>query len=442
MLLNLAFLFMFISLTSLGVFLRSKNKENRLVFWVAVISISGGLAGLQILLERGIVPYLTVYGSPQTLQAAEMLTGGLNVYINAFPYYGILVFFLIYNGLMKYDKWVLSLLSLPIWITLLFQSDISANTMNSLFIASWGAVYILVSIGLALRPVLTDKSLAHRLQHTAIALMFLLPELMINAYHFANPRLSDTLLILIPYVCGGSVVLFLLLYLSGSFLGLRRKSVQTLQVSTALIHHSLKNSIGKVKLNALNIQNHLDQQRYDEVHVYVRNLLHTHESMMNTMANIAHSTSDKLTLNQEEHDLYELMETAAEALLAFPRVRVELSGQAQRVLVDKEWIADCLSNIVNNAVEAMKEDGTITFRLEKRRGKVLLSVGDTGPGMNSVQLQNVFEPFYSTKRNSGKHFGLGMYQVKKAMAAHRGKVEITSAPGKGTRTTLIFRANK
>jgi len=78
----------------------------------------------------------------------------------------------------------------------------------------------------------------------------------------------------------------------------------------------------------------------------------------------------------------------------------------------------------------------VTVTVERMRRHVRIHFTDSGRGMNEEQLRNLFEPFYSTKVNSGHNFGLGMFHVKKIMNAHRGKVKVTSQPGKGTTVTL------
>ncbi|WP_157213489.1 ATP-binding protein [Paenibacillus senegalensis] len=120
---------------------------------------------------------------------------------------------------------------------------------------------------------------------------------------------------------------------------------------------------------------------------------------------------------------------------------IEIDRQYGRktLWLDKAMITECLQNIFNNAVDAMNEEGTLRIHLESGKGKTRISISDTGSGMDSIQLQNIFEPFYSTKHKSGRHFGMGMYQVRKVMAAHKGKVEVKSKPGQGTTVTLIFK---
>ncbi|MBE0605710.1 MAG: HAMP domain-containing protein [Deltaproteobacteria bacterium] len=96
----------------------------------------------------------------------------------------------------------------------------------------------------------------------------------------------------------------------------------------------------------------------------------------------------------------------------------------------------CL-NLLINACEAMEEGGTLTIRSEydPDANTVAVSVRDTGIGIAKEDLERIFDPFFSTKK---KGTGLGLSVVNGIVTRHGGKVEIDSAPGKGTefRVTL------
>lgn len=433
------FLIMFVSLTMLGIFLRVKNKESALVLWAGLISICGGLTGLQVICETLLVPYVANHGSAEAVHMATWFTGILNFCINTFPYYGILVFFLIYNGLLIRHKWLIFALSGPVWFTLLLFTDLRINELNERFIGSWGIVYLFAAIILGIRPIIFEKERVERLHHVSIALVFLVPLLCLNVFHLTPAPYSDYLLIIIPILCLGSLFITLAAYLRGSFLGVKRRSLQTVHIGMTLVHHSLKNTIGKVKLNAHNIRASLENQRYEDIDQYVENLLGTYDKMMNTIAQISSATNDKPALSVDNHDLADILDEVLETVEIYPKVRIETRYDSLVVRVDRQLLAEAILNICSNAVEAMKEEGTLRIELEAGKRVAILSFSDTGSGMNPRQVQNAFEPFYTTKQRSGKHFGLGMYHVKKVVEAHKGKVLIRSKPGRGTTIMLILK---
>jgi PAS domain S-box-containing protein len=101
-------------------------------------------------------------------------------------------------------------------------------------------------------------------------------------------------------------------------------------------------------------------------------------------------------------------------------------------------IQNALMNLCINAVDAMAVRGTITLGTRNLLdGFVELAVQDDGEGMPPEVAARALEPFYTTKP-AGKGTGLGLAQVYGTVKAHGGSLDIQSAPGQGTRVTLLF----
>jgi two-component system, NtrC family, sensor histidine kinase HydH len=83
----------------------------------------------------------------------------------------------------------------------------------------------------------------------------------------------------------------------------------------------------------------------------------------------------------------------------------------------------------------MNGRGRLSLDVGRQKGNVALAVSDTGPGIPRDRLAKVFEPFYSGKPNGS---GLGLTIAERIVAAHGGRIEIDSAPGGGTRVTLLL----
>ena len=96
-----------------------------------------------------------------------------------------------------------------------------------------------------------------------------------------------------------------------------------------------------------------------------------------------------------------------------------------------------LASVVANAIEAMPSGGTLRLelQLEPLLRRVLLSVADTGAGMSPAEMNLVFKPYYTTKRDG---LGLGMALVKRIMERFGGDIRIDSRQGDGTQVNLSF----
>jgi PAS domain S-box-containing protein len=114
---------------------------------------------------------------------------------------------------------------------------------------------------------------------------------------------------------------------------------------------------------------------------------------------------------------------------------VQLAGGLPAIRVDRILISQALLNCVRNALEAMPEGGVLTVTTRRIDEEVGVSISDTGMGIEPEHLDQVFEPFYSTKDYGT---GLGLPYVLQIMQEHNGALSLDSRPGTGTTITLRF----
>lgn len=101
---------------------------------------------------------------------------------------------------------------------------------------------------------------------------------------------------------------------------------------------------------------------------------------------------------------------------------------------DTAELRQVLTSIALNALDAMPEGGSLTFRTGRERGRVFCQVADTGIGMTEQVRLHIFDPFFTTKREKGKGFGLsGAYSI---VDRHGGEIAVQSEPGKGAVFTV------
>ena len=117
------------------------------------------------------------------------------------------------------------------------------------------------------------------------------------------------------------------------------------------------------------------------------------------------------------------------------RAVVEVSDELPLVLADHGQVKQALFNVIKNALEAMDRGGQITVRARSDDEWVVLEVADTGVGISADKLTRVFDAYYTTKADGN---GLGLLIVLRILRAHGGRVDVASAPGKGTTVTLRF----
>jgi two-component system, NtrC family, sensor histidine kinase HydH len=110
------------------------------------------------------------------------------------------------------------------------------------------------------------------------------------------------------------------------------------------------------------------------------------------------------------------------------------------VWIDSDRLAQCLLNLYINAIQAMGDGGTLTVACTSGSADdVIVTVKDNGPGMAPEQLNNIFDPYFTTKKRGT---GLGLAIVYKIIEAHQGQVVVESVVGEGTSFTLMIPCHK
>jgi two-component system phosphate regulon sensor histidine kinase PhoR len=116
---------------------------------------------------------------------------------------------------------------------------------------------------------------------------------------------------------------------------------------------------------------------------------------------------------------------------------VSAGNDLPRVMADADRIGQVLVNIVHNAIKFTPAGGRITISARAEGGNMLVSVADTGIGIDSDDLPRVFERFYKAdKSRSGGGTGLGLAIAKHILQLHGGEIRAESQPGKGSTFTF------
>jgi two-component system CheB/CheR fusion protein len=116
-------------------------------------------------------------------------------------------------------------------------------------------------------------------------------------------------------------------------------------------------------------------------------------------------------------------------------LHLEALDQLGMVALHEHTFRRALLNLVQNAMEAMPQGGTLTLRGRRQGATVSLDVGDIGVGIPPEQTTQIFEPLHTTKPGGT---GLGLYIVQEVVAAHGGQVAVQSVVGQGSTFTITL----
>ena len=102
---------------------------------------------------------------------------------------------------------------------------------------------------------------------------------------------------------------------------------------------------------------------------------------------------------------------------------------------DSDQIHQVMLNLLLNALQAIDQRGKIEVTLAQRGPNAVVEVMDNGRGIAPDHLPNIFRPFYTTK---GEGTGLGLSLARRIIEDHQGRIDVTSAVGKGTTFSVIL----
>lgn len=145
------------------------------------------------------------------------------------------------------------------------------------------------------------------------------------------------------------------------------------------------------------------------------------------------------SLNRVKVNVKELIENCLENVLqatgAASQINLELQLDAIEASLDEGLMRQALTNMIQNAVEAMPGGGTLSLTMKRVHQDMRIVVGDTGEGIGPDLVKKIFLPFFTTK---DKGVGMGLALAHKIITAHGGRIEVESMQGKGTRFNVIL----
>lgn len=147
-----------------------------------------------------------------------------------------------------------------------------------------------------------------------------------------------------------------------------------------------------------------------------------------------------MDINLRETDLNGLLSDlldflAPEIERAGVRLERNLSPSVPRLSVDPRYMKQAVLNLVQNALAAMPDGGTLTLSTERTDDGIRLSVEDTGTGIPEENLPKIFEPYFTTKETGT---GLGLTLTFKIIKEHGGEISVRSREGEGTAFTITL----
>jgi putative PEP-CTERM system histidine kinase len=215
---------------------------------------------------------------------------------------------------------------------------------------------------------------------------------------------------------------------------LQAKEMEAFQTMSAFFVHDLKNTTSTLNLMLKNLPVHFNDPEFraDALRGISKTVAHINR-LIGRLSLLRH----ELQIKPVESDLNEVVVKALAGWEEAAGVNLIKSlGALPKIPLDQEQMLKVVTNLVLNAREAVLPAGEIRIETAQSNDWVILTVSDNGCGMDPEFLsRSLFRPFQTTKKNG---LGIGLFQSKMIVEAHKGKVQVESQPGKGTTFRIIL----
>ncbi len=218
----------------------------------------------------------------------------------------------------------------------------------------------------------------------------------------------------------------------------RAEQLAELSTITAGIAHDvgtpMTTILGYAELLQKSVKDPKNRERAGHIVDQVRRV----RDLLRTLLNIARPR----TAAPEKTSLVEIIDHS----LAFFREKLKGRGivverdyaRVPEIMGSPDRLEQVFLNLIVNAIDAMPGGGTLTVRVRPSTSELVeISIADTGIGIEPDVLDQIFEPFYTTKER-GKGTGLGLLVSQRIIHDHGGRITAESEPGVGTRLSIFL----
>ena len=216
----------------------------------------------------------------------------------------------------------------------------------------------------------------------------------------------------------------------------RGKELEAFQAMSAFFVHDLKNAASTLSLTLQNLPVHFNDPLFRQD--VLRGIGETADRINAVIGRL--TALRHFELNLGEVDLNSVVDDALRALNGTANIKVTKRLVLQpKLRLDRDQFGSVITNLLLNARDAVGSKGEIRIETTQKDNWAVVSISDNGCGMSQAFLKSsLFRPFHSTKK---KGLGIGMFQSKMIVEAHRGQITVDSKPAVGTTFRLMLPLN-
>ena len=224
------------------------------------------------------------------------------------------------------------------------------------------------------------------------------------------------------------------------------KEKKYLATTLSDISHQLKTPLTSLFVfNEILKQDNLDLKTRKEILEKSEKQLERIKWLITSLLKMSQLDSGSITLQKDKVNLQKLINESCEPFLIsldLKNVKLQINIDKKAFIIcDKNWTIEAISNIVKNALEHVKENGTITIQSITNPIYLKLEIIDDGEGIKAEEINHIFERFYHGNKNKDS-IGIGLNMTKMIIEKQKGHIEVESKLNKGTKFSIYFYHNK
>ncbi|MCS7098536.1 MAG: ATP-binding protein [Candidatus Methanomethyliaceae archaeon] len=209
---------------------------------------------------------------------------------------------------------------------------------------------------------------------------------------------------------------------------LEKERLATIGEMALMIGHDLRNPLQAIVYSLYLMRRNFDNKLSIQEHI---DRIYSSLEYMNKIVSDLQDFARPIKMSSKNVNLRKIFENVLSSIRIPENVNVVLDVDSMSEgEMDERLISRALMNLIINAIQAMPNGGTLKLSAKIEENSIKIIVEDTGIGMSEEVLKNIFKPFYTTKP---KGMGLGLCIVKRLIEEHKGKIEVKSELGKGTK---------
>lgn len=219
-----------------------------------------------------------------------------------------------------------------------------------------------------------------------------------------------------------------------------------LETTLSDISHQLKTPLTSLFVfNEILSQDKLDEKQRKEVLEKIEIQLDRIKWLITSLLKMSQLDSGSVVLQRKEENLKKIVEDSLEPFLIsleLKKIKYQINIASKlKIVCDKNWTIEALSNIIKNAYEHTNELGNIIISTVDNPLYTRISITDDGSGISKSEIPKIFQRFYHGNESKDS-IGIGLNMSKMIIEKQKGSIEVESQLNKGTTFLVTFYKNK